>query len=89
MVVVLGVLGVALLLDGGPATDVLKAPRGVPSLDQADGLHSGRRRNREKRDRGTGGTFNLLILSADHFANFPLQPRNEQLWLPTRATDSD
>lgn len=38
VVVVLGVIRVALLLDKSPAAHVLKAPRRVAPLDEADGL---------------------------------------------------
>lgn len=38
MVVVLIMAGVWLLLQIGPATDILQALRGVPNLDEAGGL---------------------------------------------------
>lgn len=62
MVVVLGMLRVAFLLDEGPATDVLQAPRGVPPLDQADGLQSKRRRKRGIRDAETEGELLFVTL---------------------------
>lgn len=44
MVVVLGVAGVLALLGVRPATHLLQAARGVPALDQAQGLWVGRGR---------------------------------------------